>query len=142
MKTLKISLTLSAVLLFGGIVFAQNTPTITFNVPLQLTDLHQDVESIKVQATVFDNAGANHACASGSVEIPCPSTGTVNQTVSVVATQVTGQDITKAMNYGVSFLLKANGTWATPQQSSAAPVQVRAKDGTPFAQLNRGDVHF
>jgi hypothetical protein len=143
MKTLRTILVLSACVIFCGTVSAQSAPpTITFNVPLQLTDLHQDVESVYVVATVWDNPGRNHACATGHVDIPCPANGNINQTVTVVAEQVPGQDITKAMNYSVVFDIIANGQRKTPGQDASFPIEFRAKEGTPFTQIVRDDVSW
>ncbi len=143
MKTLHISILLSFLLLFCGAAFAQQStaPTITLNVPLQFTDLHPDVGLISVTGSAYDNAGASHPCATGKVDIQCPASGAVNQTVSVVMTQLQGSDITKALSYSATFsIYLKNGNFSTP--STTGSVEYRAKEGTPFTPIVRGPVQF
>jgi len=145
MKTLHISIVLSFLLLLGGAAFAQQStaPTITFNVPLQFNDLHPDVQAIQVTCTVFEGVGSTRAVADGTQILEnLPASGDLNQTLTLVARQLSGKDITLATTYAVAFIFKVGGTWGTPSQAGDAPIALRAKEGTPFAQLNRGDVHF
>jgi hypothetical protein len=122
MKTMKcicLSIVPIFLVLLGGAAFAQQStaPTITLNVPLQFTDLHPDVALISVQGSAYDNAGASHPCATGKVEMQCPPSGAVNQTVSVVLTQLQGLDITKATSYSATFsIYLKNGNFSPPRR--------------------------
>jgi hypothetical protein len=144
MKTLRTILVLSACVILRGTLSAQSAPpTITFNVPLQLHELHPDIKTIGVNAHAYDNPGANHACATGNAVLTCPPDGNVNQTVTVVAEQIEGQDITKATSYSVTLqLFSANGSQYDPKQSSDGPIQGRAKEGTAFTDIVRGAVSW
>jgi hypothetical protein len=140
MKTLSNSIITLALVLLSGTAFSE-APTITLNVPLQFTDLHQDVALIGVQASAYDNAGASHPCATGKADIQCPANGNINQTVSVVLTEIQGLDITKALSYSATFTIYLkNGNMSTP--SSSGSVEFRPKEGTLFVPLVRGDVRF
>jgi hypothetical protein len=140
MKTLFISIITLALVLICGTAFSE-APTITLNVPLQFTDLHPDVALIGVQASAYDNAGASHPCATGKVDIQCPASGAINQTVSVVMTQIQGLDITKALSYSATFTLYLkNGNMSTPSPSGS--VEFRPKEGTAFTPIVRGEVRF
>ncbi len=144
MKTLQIMIIVFLSILFVGLSIAQQstTPTVTFNVPVQLASLHQTVQAVKVRCIVCDNPGGSHFVAEGETEIPCPASGNINQTVTVVTTQISGQDITKGINYGAILFLKINGAWQSPSQTSSTPVEYRAKEGTPFTGQVRAELHW
>jgi len=139
MKTLQISIVVCGLILIGGAAFAQ--PTITLNVPLQFTDLHQNVEVITVICNAYDDPANAHNCAIGRVDVPCPANGVINKTVSVVMTQKPDCDITRASSYSAVFtILTKDGRAMNPSES--AEVEGRPKEGTPFTNLVRGDIHF
>jgi hypothetical protein len=139
MKTLRTILVLSACVILCGTVSAQSAPpTITFNVPVQLHDLHPDVESIRVIATVKEESNSNNYLGQVVSVITNPADGNINQTATLVVTQAPGKDITKATYYTVAFLITANGSAETPSQAPDAPIQARAKEGTAFTQTVQG----
>jgi hypothetical protein len=141
MKTLRILLVLSACVILCGTASAQSAPpTITFNVPLQLHDLHQDVVSIRVIATVKEERNSGYSCGQAVALIPRPADGNINQTATIVVPQAPGHDITKATYYTVAFLILLNDSAETPSQSTDAPIQARAKEGTAFTQTVEGTV--
>jgi hypothetical protein len=143
MKTLQISIVLCVVILFCGAAFAQQSapPTITLNVPLQFTDLHPNVASIHVICCAYDDVGAAHPCAEGTLDVPCPASGNMNQTAVVVMRQKQDLDITRALSYSATFNINTkDGRYMDPSRTDE--VEGRPKAGTPFTQLVRGDVHF
>jgi hypothetical protein len=142
MKTLQLPILLCAVLLLGGAVFAQQStpPTLTFNIPVQLNNLHQDVTGIHVACNVYRTG--NHIVGSASADIrSIPADGNVNQTLTLVVTQESGQDITLANSYAAAFTLIVPGNAsAIPTQSPDTPVNYRAKAGTPFVREISGPI--
>lgn len=142
MKKLQITIVLCVLILLGGAAIAQQStaPTITLNVPLQLTDLNQNVDHIKLICNAYDNAGASHVCATRDIDVPCPASGNINQTVAVEMLQYQGCDITKAMNYSATFsIYTKDGHGLVPGDNA---IEARPKEGTTLTKIVRGDVHF
>lgn len=140
MKTLQISVVLCALILFAGAATAQQaTPvTLTFNVPVHLTDLHTAVGYATVKCDVYDNDKI--PVGQGLMRVSSVD-GVINQTVSVVAEALPGKDITRGVQYTAKFTLAIQGAQdVTPSQSTSTPVEYRAKAGTPFTQLVGGEI--
>jgi hypothetical protein len=142
MKKLQITIVLCVLILLGGAAIAQQStePTITLNVPLQLTDLNQNVDHIRLICNAYDNVGASHVCAAQDLDVPCPASGNMNQTVAVVMKQMKDCDITKAMSYSATFTIYTKtGLALLPV---ANDIEARPKEGTTLTIIVRGDVHF
>lgn len=141
MKTTR-SLIVSIVLvLLCGAAFSQ-TPTITLNVPLQMNDLHPNVLHVRLICHAYDDASASHSCATGRVDVDCPASGDINQTVAVVMTQDQGCDITRALSYSAIFQIVTQSLNGVLPSESSDHIECRPKEGTPFTPIVRGDVHF
>jgi hypothetical protein len=143
MKTLRILTMVIATISFVSVVHSQSSQplTITLNVPLQLTDLHPDVDHIRVIGYAYDDASSSHPCATGTLDIPCPSNGDIRQTAAVELTQIQGFDITRALSYSVTFnIFTKSGSMKNPSES--ASIEARPKEGTPFTPIVRGEVRF
>jgi hypothetical protein len=141
MKTLQISIVLCVVILLCGAAFAQQStaPTITFNVPLHLQNLHQEVTGVSVTCNVF--SAGNHIVGVNGIDIPVPANGNVNQTVTIVVTQKTGEDITLANSYNVLLGLNSAGVHGEiPSQSPDMYIRYRAKEGTQFVPQLSGPI--
>jgi hypothetical protein len=141
MKTTIAAIITFTLTLLCGTALAQ-APTITFKIPVQLTSLHQDVSGVDVACTVCRPGG--HVVGTSNTSIRnIPADGNVNQTVTLVVTQSSGEDITLATSYTAAFSLQVPGnTSAMPSQSPNTPVNCRAKEGTVFVQSVSGEIHF
>jgi hypothetical protein len=139
MKALRFLIVFSFLLLLGGSVFAQQSepPTITLNVPLQFSDLHPDVNVIRVTCNAYDGSGKQIAY--GRTDTSCPDSGDLNQTVTVVLTQDPHCDITTAVRYIVVFSLGVKGTYYIPSPTQEN-IQARVKEGTTFVPQVSGNI--
>jgi hypothetical protein len=144
MKTLLISVVLCALILFGASVFAQDStaPTVTFNVPIHFTNLHQDIIKIRVACWVYPTSDKSHGSLGfNNLEIPCPTDGNINQTVTVVVSQIPGKDITQATYYEVLFDLEGKDlVWGVPNVRD--DIEYAAKPGTPLTASVNGEIRW
>jgi hypothetical protein len=126
MKTLKTVVVLSiSIMLCGGASAQQSTaPTVTFNVPLQFSDLHQDVQHVNIACTVYD---ANGVIVGQGTALMTPTNGSINQTVTIVANQMPERDITLGTRYAAAMsLVVPPNTSVIPSQHPSTPVEYRA----------------
>jgi hypothetical protein len=144
MKTLLISVVLCMLILFGASVFAQDStaPTVTFKVPIHFTDLHQDIIMIRVACWLYLTSDISHgSLGSNNLEIPCPADGNINQTVTIVVSQLPGTDITQATHYEVLFYLESKDlVWGVPNTRDL--IEYKAKPGTPLTASVNGEIHW
>jgi hypothetical protein len=142
MKTRLIAILSLVLIVLCGTAFSQ-LPTITLKVPLQLDDLHPNVEYVKVTCYAYDDASAAHPCATGFQDVVCPADGNIHQTVTVVMGQSSNDvDITKAKSYSATLQI-FNKSYNACQPSLDSPnIECRPKEGTTFTPLVRGEVHF
>ena len=135
---------LSALILLAGVAFGQdnNSPTITLNVPVHLTNIHQDVQAVILAASAYD--GSNVKVGYYESAVPFYASGDYNITVSMVICQVSGKDITRAVRYECELLLQVNGSKVSPghQTSPPPPANVAVKAGTPFTGEVSGTVNW
>ena len=103
MKTMRIGSLFFILVLLCGAAYSQ-APTITFNVPLQLNDLNQEVDGVGVTCLAYDGGGTMVGFGQMILE-NIPENGDLNKTITVVATESQGKDITTATRYSCSFKL-------------------------------------
>jgi hypothetical protein len=140
MKTIRILLVVSVLILLAGTAAAQTTPIIKLNVPIQMTTLNEGVEAVKVDAKAYKANGQGGTMADGMVEIPCPADGNINQTVVVQLKQASGMDIREADTVSAGIWLKVNGTWKQPNTNENAPVEYRTKEGTQIIYVQHATI--
>ena len=117
---------------FSGTVFAQAQYVLKLNVPVHLTDLNQDVESVRIYG--FANLpNARGTIANGEVILTRPSNGNIDQTVLVVLKvlpQFADHNIRECSEVVVNLELLVNGEHHRPSALSQTPIEYRAKSGT------------
>jgi hypothetical protein len=130
--------------LVSSVLLAQEatSPTITLNVPVQLSNLHPDVQQVYIVGTLYER-NLQGALGSATQVLHPPSDGNINQTVTLVISADPGKDLAAAKFYGaaMSFHVGSN-TSAIPSQSADTPVGYKAKDGTPFTQNVTGPINW
>jgi hypothetical protein len=141
MKTLHF--VILAIMLFAVTAgMAQTTPTITFNVPLQLASLHPDVSEVRAACCCYDQAGIPVVQTGHSAVLVPDANGNINQTVTVTVQAMAGKDLANAKTYACSLELKAAGSnvFTTPGVGSTVAIELRSKQGTPLVAQVTGNI--
>ncbi len=137
----------SMVLLFlfslnAGFAQAQ-TPTITFTVPVQFTNIHQNITEFRIVCSCYAEDGTT-VVGMGNSRREMPADGNFNQDVTVTVTQKSGQDITRAVTYKCSFdlLSLSLSSWAHSSQAGGGEIAIRPKNNTTYIQMVTGPVNW
>jgi hypothetical protein len=117
------------------------TPTITFNVPLQLSSLHQNVTEVSVQGVCTDQANAPVSTTGRSNSVRPDANGNINQTVTITVQALPGKDLSNAKSYSCALGIKFVGVdgWGNPSTASTH-VELQPKAGTPFVSQVYGTI--
>ena len=144
MKTHFLSILLCTLILLGGAAFAQQTtePTITFRVPVQCQNLHQDVLEVRASGCCYDQSNAPVVITGHSQVLVPDANGNINQTVTFTVQAIEGKDLANAKLYAVSLEMKVAGSnvFTTPGVGSTIPVELRSKQSTPFVAQVTGNI--
>jgi hypothetical protein len=122
--------------------WSQSTvPTITFNVPLQLSNLHQNVTEVTVQGVCNDNNNAVVSTTGRSNSVRPDANGNINQTVTITVQALPGKDLSAATTYSCALGIKFIGVegWGNPSTASTH-VELQPKPGAPFVPQVYGHV--
>lgn len=125
---------------------ASTTPTITFNVPVQLTKLHPNVAEVRVSCICVDQSGAQVTdfISSPSNAMVPDANGNINKTVTITVQAVAGKDIASAKTYLCTLGIRPNGApgLTQPKIGSDAPIELQAKAGKPFDSQVTGNINW
>jgi len=141
-QTMKARISLLVLLFSVVCVWAQSTtPTITFNVPLQLTSLHENVTEVCASCVGIDEHNVKITNQGRSNSVRPDANGNVNQTVTVTVTALTGKSLASAKKYMCSLGLKfpAVSDFGVPS-SGSSHIELQPKPGTPFEGVVEGTV--
>ena len=122
---------------------ASTTPTITFNVPLQLAKLHQNVTEVSVQCVGNNQTNDLVTSIVRSSSARPDANGNINQIVTVTVPAQAGKDISAATKYSCTLWIKYVGLdgWGQPGTSSTH-VELQAKAGVPFVSEVTGNINW
>jgi len=137
-----ILITFTMLLFIATSLFAQSTaPTITFNVPLQLTKLHQNVTEVSVQCVGTNQANAAVSMTGRSNSARPDANGNINQTVTVTVQSLAGKDLSTATKYSCALGIKfvGVGDFGNPSPGSTH-IELQPKAGTPFITQANGTI--
>ena len=132
-----------SLLLLTGTAFSQdnNSPTITFRIPVQLQSLHQNVTEVSVQVVCNDQANAPVTITARSATLVPDANGNINQTVTIIATALPGKDIANAKTYSAALGLKFTGVEGYGNPSTASThIELQPKPGTTFVPQVYGNI--
>jgi hypothetical protein len=117
------------------------TATVTFNVPLQLINLHQNVTEVSVQCVCNDYTNAVVSTTGRSNSARPDANGNINQTVTVTVQALAGKDLANARNYSCALGIKFVGVdgWGNPSTVSTHP-ELQPKAGAPFVSQVYGTI--
>jgi putative cell wall-binding protein len=141
-KSILIIFTMLLIIIIATSLFAQSTtPTITFNVPLQLAKLHQNVTEVTVQCVCNNYNNAVVSTTGRSSSARPDANGNINQTVTVTVQSLAGKDLSTATNYSCALGIKFVGVdgWGNPSTASTH-VELQPKAGTTFVSQVYGTI--
>lgn len=139
---MKARISLVVLLISVVCVWAQSTtPTITFNVPLQLTSLHENVTEVCASCVGIDEHNVKITNQGRSNSVRPDANGNVNQTVTVTVTALAGKSLTSATKYNCTLGLKFPGVtdFGVPGPGGTY-IELQPKPGTTFQGVVEGTV--
>lgn len=141
MKTLHVFAVMFTSIVLAGCLYATEPPTITLNVPVHLTNIHQDVQAVIIAGSAYDGSNIKVGYCEQTL---FSASGDYNVTQPMIITQVSGKNITSAVRYECELLLQVNGSKVSPghQTSPPPPANVAVKAGTPFTGEVSGAVNW
>lgn len=143
MKKLRVSISLSVLFLLAGLTYGQQSsyPTITFNVPIQCQNLHQDVADVHVKVNAMNQDRHIIGFPVYSPAVHPDANGSINQTVTVVLPATFDWSSAKFYNAFLEFKTAGNNEFAQTQPAgSDCPIALQAKPGTQFNPVTTGDI--
>lgn len=131
-----------ALLLSLNAAFAQ-APTITFTVPVQFTNIHQNITQFRIRGFCYAADGTT-VVGEGVTVLDMPADGNLNQDVTVTVHQRDGQDITRAVTYICHFDLWTPeiGNWAHSSQAGTGMITIQPKENTTYVNQVTGPVNW
>lgn len=116
-RNMQVALICCVAVLYTGKATAQTTPpNVTFEVPLNLTRLHNEIEKVSVRCSITSNALNGHRVRHVESEVPV-SQGAVTQIVQVTV-NLTDQDFLSHMNPSGQTASHSCELWAFNAASS------------------------
>lgn len=141
MKTLlKIAFTSFFSILLYQPAFSQesNEPSITFIVPVQLTNIHQNIDMVRVICDVRDANGVKVGTGN-TTETELPN-GNLQKDFRVEITQLSGKDLTDARSYECSLHLHNGEMWAEINDPGIGYIEFQAKENTTLVREVTGEI--
>ncbi len=139
---MKARIALIVLLISAVYVWAQSTtPTITFNVPLQLSSLHENVTEVCAACTCMDGQNVTVSTQGRSNPVRPDANGNINKTVTVTVTALTGKSLSSAKKYICSLGIKfpAVSDFGVPGAASSH-IELQPKPGTTFESVIEGNI--
>jgi hypothetical protein len=128
----------SFLLCYSLLAQESDEPSITFIVPVQLTNIHQDVEMVRVICDVRDANGVKVGTGN-TVEHDIPN-GNLQKEFRVEITQLSGKDLTDARTYECSLNLHNGELWAEINDPGVGIYEFQAKENTTLVKEVTGQI--